>query len=205
MARSPAGRQPLLDAARDELISSNGVMEISALKRRTGLSTGALYHHFGSKSGLLAAVYETFYAGLVHATADAHLPADGTWGARERERTRLFVAYHFADPLALVVLGGNALDPELTELEGLYIRTMAETAADNIRRGQNLGEIPADIDPDSTGAFVIGGLRHGISQQLGQQPPPTPDQATDLLWRLTARALGITGLTDSRGGRCESA
>jgi hypothetical protein len=68
---------------------------------------------------------------------------------------------------------------------------MAEAAADNIRRGQQSGEIPSDIDPDSTGAFVIGGLRHGIAQQLRRKPLPDPAQATELLWRLTARALGI--------------
>ncbi|MDH6194041.1 AcrR family transcriptional regulator [Mycobacterium frederiksbergense] len=56
MARAPFGRQQLLDAARDELVDGNGAIELSGLTRRAGLSTGALYHHFGSKSGLLAAL-----------------------------------------------------------------------------------------------------------------------------------------------------
>ena len=60
MARAPIGRQQLLTAARDELVRGNGVLELSALTRRAQLSTGALYHHFGSKSGLLAAVYDDF-------------------------------------------------------------------------------------------------------------------------------------------------
>ena len=55
-----------------ELVRGNGVLELSALTRRAQLSTGALYHHFGSKSGLLAAVYDDFYHGLRHAIADAH-------------------------------------------------------------------------------------------------------------------------------------
>ena len=61
MARAPIGRQQLLDAAREELVRGNGVMELSPLTRRAGLSTGALYHHFGSKSGLLMAIFDDFY------------------------------------------------------------------------------------------------------------------------------------------------
>jgi AcrR family transcriptional regulator len=192
MARAPIGRQQLLDAARHELVGGNGVMELSALTRRAGLSTGALYHHFGSKSGLLAAIYDGFYEGLSHAIADAHLPADTDWGTREHDRTRRFVAYHFANPLAQILLNRTAPDPQLTELEAVYIQNMSDNAADNIRGGQNLGQLPADIDPDSAGAFVIGGLRHGIAQQLRKSPSSDPDQATERLWRLTAATLGIT-------------
>lgn len=191
MARAPIGRQQLLDAARDELVRGNGVMELAALTRRAGLSTGALYHHFGSKSGLLVAIYDAFYDGLAHAIGDSHLPAGTDWGVREHERTRLFVAYHFADPLAPILLNRTAPDPQLTELEAAYIQNMSDTAADNIRQGQILGRLPADLDPGSAGAYVIGGLRHGIAQQLRATPAPTPDQATERLWRLTAAALGI--------------
>ncbi|MFI1918150.1 TetR/AcrR family transcriptional regulator [Nocardia sp. NPDC020380] len=190
MARAPIGRQQLLDAARDELVRGNGVMELAALTRRAGLSTGALYHHFGSKSGLLVAIYDAFYDGLAHAIADTHLPAGADWGVREHERTRLFVTYHFADPLAPILLNRTAPDPQLTELEAVYIQNMSDNAADNIRHGQTLGQLPADLDPDSAGAYVIGGLRHGIAQQLRTTPSPTPDQATEHLWRLTAATLG---------------
>ncbi|WP_433663335.1 TetR/AcrR family transcriptional regulator [Nocardia sp. CA-128927] len=191
MARAPIGRQQLLDAARDELVRGNGVLELAALTRRAGLSTGALYHHFGSKSGLLAAIYNTFYEGLSHATADAHLPTEADWATREHKRTHLFVAYHFADPLVPVLLNRAALDPQLTELEAVYIQTMSDNAAANIRRGQALGQLPTSVDPDSAAAFVIGGLRHGIAQQLRITPPPNPDQAAERLWRLIAASLGI--------------
>lgn len=190
MARAPIGRQQLLDAARDELVRGNGVMELAALTRRAGLSTGALYHHFGSKTGLLAAIYDDFYAGLRRAIADSQLP-EADWGTRERERTRLFVTYHFADPLASILLRRTAADPQLSELEAVYLQHMSDDAAGNIRRGQRRGDLPAALDPDSAAAYVIGGLRHGIAQQLRVCPAPTPGQATDRLWQLTAAALGI--------------
>lgn len=191
MARSPIGRQQLLEAARDELVRGNGVMELSALSHRSGLSTGALYHYFGSKSGLLVALYDAFYLGLDRAIGDARLPVDADWATRERERTRLFVDYHLADPLARVLLDRAAQGPQLTEREAAYIQKLNADAAINIRRGQKLGELPAEMDPDSAGAFVIGGLRHGIAHQLRINPPPDQDEATDRLWARTAAALGI--------------
>ncbi|OHV04449.1 TetR/AcrR family transcriptional regulator [Mycobacterium talmoniae] len=191
MARAPVGRQQLLDAAREELVRGNGVMELGALTRRAGLTTGALYHHFGSKGGLLAAIYDAFYEGLRHAIADAHLPAGADWGTREHERTRRFVGYHFADPLASILLNRAALDPQLAELESVYLQTMSDNAAENIRRGQRSGQLPADIDPDGAGPFVIGGLRHAIAQQLRITPSPDPGEVAERLWRLTAGALGI--------------
>lgn len=191
MARAPVGRQQLIDAAREELVSGNGAFELSGLTRRAGLSTGALYHHFGSKSGLLAAVYNGFYDGLRHAIADVHLPA-GDWATRERDRTHRFVAYHLADPLAPILLNRTASDPQLTELEAAYIHNLIDNAAANIRHGQKLGELPADLDADGAGAYVIGGLRHGIAQLLRVVPTPSADGATQMLWRFTAAVLGIS-------------
>lgn len=191
MARAPVGRQQLIDAAREELVLGNGAFELSALTRRAGLSTGALYHHFGSKSGLLAAVYDGFYDGLRHAIADAHLPA-GDWATRERDRTHRFVAYHLADPLAPILLNRTASDPQLTELEAAYIHNLIDNAAANIRHGQKLGELPADLDAVGAGAYVIGGLRHGVAQLLRVVPTPAADDATQTLWRFTAAVLGIS-------------
>ncbi|ODR26065.1 TetR/AcrR family transcriptional regulator [Mycolicibacterium porcinum] len=190
MARAPVGRQQLIDAARAELVDGNGAFELSGLTRRTGLSTGALYHHFGSKSGLLTAIYDGFYDGLRHAIADGHLP-HGDWATREHDRTHRFVAYHLADPLAPILLNRTAGDPQLTELEAAYIHDLIDNAAANIRHGQQLGELPTDLDADSAGAYVIGGLRHGIAQQLRVTPTPSADQATQKLWRFTAAVLCI--------------
>lgn len=191
MARAPVGRQQLIDAARAELVDGNGAFELSGLTRRTGLSTGALYHHFGSKSGLLTAIYDGFYDGLRHAIADAHLPA-GDWATRERDRTHRFVAYHLADPLAPILLNRTAGDPQLTELEAAYIDNLIDNAAANIRHGQQTGELSTDLDADTAGAYVIGGLRHGIALQLRAAPTPSADEATRTLWRFTAAVLGIS-------------
>ncbi|BAP97348.1 TetR/AcrR family transcriptional regulator [Mycobacteroides abscessus] len=191
MARSPIGRQQLLDAAREELVRGGGVIDLSGLTRRAGLSTGALYHHFGSKAGLLVVIYDEFYDGLVHAIADTHLDLETEWRVHEFERTRRFVDYHMTDPLAPILLNRSALDPQLAELEATYLQRISHNAGKNIRRGQKLGQLPVDIDPDSAGAFIIGGIRHGIAQQLRVRPLPDPGIVTARLWRLISAALGV--------------
>ncbi|MFC9894633.1 TetR/AcrR family transcriptional regulator [Nocardia sp. NPDC127579] len=190
MARAPLGRQQLLDAARAELLEGDGQVDLHALKRRSGLSTGALYHHFGSKAGLLVAVYEQFHAGLVAAIADDTLPA-AAWPERERARTHHFVAYHFADPLAELLLNRIVREPELAELETGALARLTAAAGRNIRQGQLDGEIDPAIDADLAGACIIGALRYGIADQLRRNPRPTTDDAANRLWNVIAGALTI--------------
>ena len=48
----------LINAAEAELIENNGHIEIQGVAKRVGLSVGIAYHHFGSKTGLIAAVVD---------------------------------------------------------------------------------------------------------------------------------------------------
>ncbi|WP_306359300.1 TetR/AcrR family transcriptional regulator [Nocardia sp. CC227C] len=191
MARAPLGRQQLLDAARAELLDGNGTVDLHALKRRSGLSTGALYHHFGSKAGLLVAVYERFHAGLVAAIADDTLPTGVHWTDRERARTRNFVAYHFGDPLAELLLTRIVMEPEVAELEAGALTRLTAAAGRNIRQGQHDGDIDPRIDPELAGACIIGALRYGIADLLRRDPRPTVDDAAERLWGVIAGAVTV--------------
>ncbi len=57
--RNQATRRALLDAAR-ELFAQHGYTEVSvqSVAKRAGVTTGALYHQFGSKEALFTAVYD---------------------------------------------------------------------------------------------------------------------------------------------------
>jgi AcrR family transcriptional regulator len=61
--RTAATRAVLLDAAR-KLFADKGFAEVStqAIVAAAGVTRGALYHQFGDKSALFAAVYETWSA-----------------------------------------------------------------------------------------------------------------------------------------------
>ena len=68
-----AQTQAALKAAGRQLFGQRGyeATALGALCERAGVTTGALYHHFGDKKGLFAAVAEDLDAGLVALTSRA--------------------------------------------------------------------------------------------------------------------------------------
>lgn len=63
-------RETILEAALDSL-GSSGEVTIEDVRRRSGASVGSIYHHFGDKDGILAALYaqvlRDYQAGLQRA------------------------------------------------------------------------------------------------------------------------------------------
>ena len=51
-----AGREALLDAAFEELTEAGAALPAEAVARRAGVSKALLFHHFGSREGLLDAM-----------------------------------------------------------------------------------------------------------------------------------------------------
>ncbi len=74
--RREAMRVALLEAGR-ELFGSFGYADVStdALSRRAGATRGALYHHFGGKLDLFAAVVDDLEREMAERTADGVLAA----------------------------------------------------------------------------------------------------------------------------------
>jgi AcrR family transcriptional regulator len=74
--RSQATRDALIGAAR-KLFAKRGYAEVGTeeIVRAAGLTRGALYHHFGGKRELLAAVYEQIERELAERIASAPLGA----------------------------------------------------------------------------------------------------------------------------------
>ena len=74
--RSEATRSALLEAGRD-LFAEHGYASVSTeqIVSRSGLTRGALYHHFGGKRELFKAVYEQIEARLVEQIAVSELAA----------------------------------------------------------------------------------------------------------------------------------
>lgn len=90
--RAATTRGGLLDAAR-EVFSASGFAEasIAEVVAQAGASVGSLYHHFGSKEGLAAAVFESalsLYQSSVLATLEEH-PSDAERGVRAMVATHL--------------------------------------------------------------------------------------------------------------------
>ena len=84
-ARGDRAGARILDAAIAELVESDGVLEVAAVARRAGVSVGLPCRYFGTRSGLLVAVVESFYdrldAAVLHHVFPGKTWQEGT-GAR---------------------------------------------------------------------------------------------------------------------------
>ncbi|MCD7437029.1 TetR/AcrR family transcriptional regulator [Streptomyces lincolnensis] len=188
--RSAGSREKLLRAAAEEL-AATGELEVAAVTRRAGVSTGLPYRYFGTRSGLLIAVLDDFYERLGEAAALREYAA-ATWAEREQRRIDDWVAFLYAEPLAPVVLGGLVGDAEVAAANARRLHALIELGARNMARGQHAGELPADRDPELLAAATLGGTHALISTALTRTPRPPAEELVGHLWTFVSGAVGLT-------------
>jgi AcrR family transcriptional regulator len=138
-----ARKQEILDAAL-RVFTDKGyaAATVADVRELSGASTGSIYHHFGDKEGLAAALYvealRDYQAGLL---AVLERPSDGERGIKALVRHHLrWVAAH--PDLARFLLAGRppgAVEPS-TEMN----RELLAAVADWIR-GKGLRRMPRDV------------------------------------------------------------
>lgn len=189
--RGAASRLRLLNAAREELIERDGQLEVGSVAQRAGSSVGLIYRHFGSRAGLVGAVVDDFYTRYRREALEVNPAPGGRVTERERRRTELSVAFHYADPLARVLLSNLHLDRDVAHEEARHTAEMIELAAGVMALGQRRGELPGDRDPQFLGAMVIGGLRQVLAVALSTEPVVPEETTAARLWVLIAAILGV--------------
>lgn len=193
-------RERLVDAAQRELVQGQGQLEMQAVARRAKVSAGLAYHHFGSKAGLIAAVVEAFYDRLdAAAFSGSGLPST-SWGAREKGRIAATVRFHYADPVALLVIGVLSRAPEVRDVETAFIDRQLAAGAQMLAAARRDNIVALDVDPRLTIALLIGGIRQALIDALMRDQRPDPEQLTDEIWTLMAGALRLTEKADAELG-----
>ncbi|WP_374467444.1 TetR/AcrR family transcriptional regulator [Ferrovibrio sp.] len=185
-ARGGETRERILKAAAKVLVAGDGQCEIADVARAAGVSAGLSYHYFTSKAGLIAAVVEAFYDRFEAAVMDVNPKPGATWGERERLRLDRMVAFHYAEPLAPLILTRLSRTPEVAAVEATRLARHIALAARNIEIAQKRGEIPADLDASLLGAMILGGLRQAIGQALAAVKRPAQAKVTEQLWQFIA-------------------
>jgi len=186
--RAAPARARLLDAARAAVVAGDGALEMADVARRAGASVGLAYHHFGSKAGLLSALVTGFYD-RYDAVVNRRLRRESPWRERERERTAGVVRFHYAEPLAPLLLGRLAAAPEVAAVAAERLDALVALGARNIATGQARGEVAADVDPQLAAAFVLGGVRQILAAALARDPRPPCEDVARTAWRLVANAV----------------
>ena len=168
-ARAPeATREKLLAAAFEE-IHRHGYQAASldSILSSTGLTKGALYHHFADKAALGYAVVDEVVHGLTLRRWTGPLEDRSLDGVTAIQRTLRTVSTESAERPELVELGCplNNLTQEMSPLDEKFRGRLSRTFdlwtgafADALQRGRDDGSVRADVDPRRTADFIVSSI-----------------------------------------------
>ena len=168
-AAAEVTRQRLSDAAIERFAADGLGASFDAVARDVGVTKGALYHHFGSKEGLVEAVYRE----AIRRHADQVVAASAQGTGRERllalvdESARLYGSRTpFYRLLISLHLAAATTRPELAGIAGRVQRRQRQYMVSVVRAGQEDGSIDAARDPVAVGLTVNAALDGFLVNQL---------------------------------------
>jgi AcrR family transcriptional regulator len=177
----PRRSSTYLDRRRDQILdaalvccSREGLHEttIEAIAREAGVSHGAIYRYFTSKSEIIRAIAER--DGLVRtqrfsksgddaipdALADALRGAANLQGGQLAESRRRLHAQLLAEGLR---------NPEINKLIGAIWADVDTSLTGVVRRGQAAGEVDDDLDPAGIAQLMIA-IHTGLVMRMANEP-----------------------------------
>jgi AcrR family transcriptional regulator len=162
-------RRRLIEAAITRFATDGPATSFDAVAADIGVTKGALYHHFGSKEGLVEAVYRE--AIRRHAAKVIDASASGT--GRERllalidASARLYTSgtpfYRLLIRLHLEAAAGR---PHLADIARRVQTSQRDYMVELVHTGRHDGSIRADLDAEAVGLTVNAALGGFLVEQL---------------------------------------
>lgn len=171
-ARATAAEQTrlrLIDAAIDRFAADGPGASFDQVAADAGVSKGALYHHFGSKDGLVDAVYRESIRRHAARVVDASQSGTGAERllALIDSSTRLYTSRTpFYGLLTQLHLQAGTSRPALVEVARRVQQRQREHMIGLAQLGQRDGSIRADLDAEALGLTVNAALEGFLVQQL---------------------------------------
>jgi AcrR family transcriptional regulator len=168
-AAAEATRARLIDAAIEHFAADGLTVSFDVVAADVGVTKGALYHHFGSKEGLVEAVYKE----AVRRHADRVVEASAAGTGRERllalidASARLYgSATPFYRLLTSLHLAAAMERPALADIARRVQRNQRDYMIGLVREGQADGSIRPALDAEGLGLTVNAALEGFLTQQL---------------------------------------
>lgn len=189
-------RQRALKAALT-LFDSQGInaTTIEEVRERSGVSIGSLYHHFGSRAGLLATLYQDLldrYRAVLmaelarcqdaRAILETVIVTHITWAVTNTAATRFLMEYRHHPEV-------SAAEDDLQEGTADFLRPLLA----RIKPAVAAGEI-RDLPPELLSSLVIGPAQNWLklwfAGRTGLEPQIAARQLTELAWAAIAAPHG---------------
>lgn len=177
MARKPRSdmiaetRAKLIGAAR-QAFGTIGYAETSMddLTATAGLTRGALYHHFGDKKGLLAAVIAEIDAEMTVKLQAVSATAADPWTGFRDECTAYVEMALEPEIQRILLRDGPAVlgDPWSWPIQNSCIRSMTESFGALVESGAVVA-----VDPEAAARLLVGATQHA-AQWIAHAPEPGP-------------------------------
>ena len=162
-------RRRLIEAAIARFVEHGLGASFEVVAGDVGVTKGALYHHFGSKDGLVQAVYKE----AVNRHAERVLQALPAGTGRERlfrlidESARLYGSRTpFYRLLTALHLAATTSEPHLAPISRRVQQRQRDFMVELVRQGQRDGYIRPDRDAEAVGLTVNAALEGFLVQQL---------------------------------------
>lgn len=176
-------RQRVIDAACQCFAQHGyGPATNSVIAELAGVTAGAVYYHFGTKSKLFDAVCDHVYGKIVARSAVVMAEPQSVRGLLHAVLGESMRINHESPELAGFVATAPIdarRHPELTEAFAQQAARMAETLTMAVRHGQDHGLIPPDRDPVAV-AQLISAIVDGFAHAAASTDPDTMDTMTAL-------------------------
>jgi len=194
-------RDRLLVAAY-ELLIINGYQAttLQAVARRAGLTTGAIYAHFGGKQELMAhAVLDEWYRTdreTLNEYLAAHVESEDRRGAMRTDPFTLLLARHVAAPASprhrlLTEITGAVIREDLRESPLLVsVKLIEQITRASIDADKARGAISAKLSTDALVAVIVNLYLGAITSKSLGLPQPDVDEAFDVLRAATSGYAG---------------
>jgi AcrR family transcriptional regulator len=187
------------------LIDAHGEqgVRLDEVQRRSGVSSGSIYHHFGDRDGLIAAAQVDRFDRAVR--DDARGLVDNLYGAATRGDPEVYLDEVRKQSATVVVPERSAIRwarvtalasawhrPDLMAALGESFSGLVETLFDGARQLQGLGVLNADLDPRGVAIFS---QIHSLGLLLNDlDPRPVSDEDWVHLMQHLVISLSPTGL-----------
>lgn len=158
-------RQRILDSAFAEIYRHGfRAASVDRILADTGLTKGALYHHFPNKAALGYAVVEELIGGHIRSTWLEPLEASddpitalsGLVGGMTEEQISQMC--DCGCPLNNLAQEMSPVDDEFRKRIAAVFTMWREGIADRLRRGQSDGLVKKDLDCEQAASFVVAGI-----------------------------------------------